>query len=159
MLSMCLVALSLVLPADGDTSRSYARKFNRSVDERVQNCISLIHLSRKMKAPTLLILAIASVESGFKSKQVSSAGARGLIGVMPSNMKGRDLKARLAWERRGIEILKYLLEHKDLCNALAYYNAGGDGTCTGLGGGYAALVTSRYYKLCMMYDSKECYTC
>lgn len=159
MLSMCLVAISLVLPVDGDTSRSYARKFNKGIDHRVQNCMTLVHLSKQMKAPTLLILAIASVESGFKSRQVSSAGARGLLGVMPSNMKGRDKGSRHAWEKRGIEILMYLMERKDLCNSLAYYNAGSKGTCTGLGGGYAALVTARYYRLCMMYDSKECYTC
>jgi len=159
MLSMCLMAISLILPVDGDISPSYARKFTRTMDERVQNCIALAKLSDTMNAPTMLVLSIASVESGFRSNQISKAGARGLIGVMPSNMKGRDRKAHLAWEKRGIEILKYLLEKRGICDALAYYNAGYKGKCNGVGGGYASVVLERYQRMCVIYDREECSTC
>ena len=160
MLAMCLVAISLTLPADKEFSSSYARHYMKGANHRVQNCMRLAKLAQSMDAPVMLVLAIASKESGFKSKQVSSAGARGLIGVMPSNMKGRDKTKPLAFERRGIEILKYLLDTEStLCDALAYYNAGGHGSCGGLGGRYAEDVMDRHSKLCALYDHEECYIC
>lgn len=160
MLTMCLVALSLTLPVDKEFSSSYARQYMKGANHRVQNCMKLAQLAKDMDAPVTLVLAIASKESGFKSKQISSAGARGLIGVMPSNMKGRDKAKPLAFERRGIEILKYLLEKEaTLCDALAYYNAGGKGSCTGVGGSYADDVMERQSRLCAVYDSEECYLC
>lgn len=160
MLAMCLVALSFTLPSDKQFSSSYASVYMKGANHRVQNCMRLASLAKEMNAPVMLVLAIASKESGFKSKQISSAGARGLLGVMPSNMKGRDKTKPLAFERRGIEILKYLLDTEStLCGALAYYNAGTRGSCSGIGGGYAEDVMDRHSKLCALYDHEECYTC
>lgn len=161
MLSLCLVALSLTLPVDKEFHPSYANKFMGGAPTKVKNCMRLAQLAKEMDAPVTLVLAIASRETGFKSGLVSSAGARGLLGVMPSNMRGRDKSAKLAWERRGIEILKFLLDYKtNLCDALAYYNAGGNGSCNGIGGRYAASVMDRQTKLCLATGlDKDCTSC
>lgn len=161
MLSLCLVALSLTLPVDKEFHQSYASKFMRGAPTKIKNCMELAKLAKEMDAPVTLVLAIASRETGFTKGLVSSAGARGLLGVMPSNMRGRNKSAKLAWERRGIEILMFLIEYKpELCDALAYYNAGARGSCNGLGGGYAADIMERQTKLCLASGlDKDCTSC
>ena len=79
--------------------------------------------------PPELVLAVIDVESGFDRFAISSAGALGLMQVMPFWLKeiGRphanlfDIGTNL---RIGCTILKYYLdmEHGDLRNALARYN-------------------------------------
>ena len=82
--------------------------------------------------PPSLALAVAKVESNFNAKAKSSAGARGVMQIMPRT--GRDLygvKAEELWDARlnvklGIDYLESLIERYggrwDL--ALSHYNGG-----------------------------------
>jgi len=153
------MAVSLVLPVDKNFSSSYANKFlNGKHKERVINCMFLVHLANEMRTNPSLIIAIASHESGFLSGRVSSAGAVGLLGVMPSLLNKKEKTPRMM-AMRGIEIFESWLEiaRGDLCTALSKYNAGGKGSCKGKGRGkrYADLVLSRWYKICMVWNKEE----
>ncbi len=87
------------------------------------------------KVPVPLILGVIQVESSFKPRARSSAGARGLMQLMPRT--ARSLARRLKWEdyeitdpafniEAGTVYLAYLLKifDGDLRYALAGYNAG-----------------------------------
>ena len=145
MLSICLMAVSLVLPVEKDFSASYSKHFlNSKHQERVFNCMYLAKLAKERGENASLVLAIAVEESGFLSSQVSSAGAIGLMGLMPSNL--RDVPKRKRTKRvvalRSIQILNNFMSvtKGDLCDALAKYNGGMSGSCKGKGGNYAKRV-------------------
>ena len=89
-----------------------------------------IHLeSSKAKLQPELVLALIEIESRFDSYAISTAGAQGMMQVMPFWLKeiGRagdnliDMKTNL---RMGCTILKYYMdmEKNDLHKALARYN-------------------------------------
>ena len=76
-----------------------------------------------------LVLSVIQVESNFHRFAISSAGARGLMQVMPFWLKeigkpGDDLFRVQTNLRYGCTILKYYLdkEHGNLSHALALYN-------------------------------------
>lgn len=98
-----------------------------------------------------LVLAVIDVESDFNQFAISSAGARGLMQVMPFWLKeigkpGDSLFRVQTNLRYGCTILKYYLDKEEgnLRTALARYN-GSNGTRT-----YAArvnrLLRTRWYK-------------
>ena len=159
MLSICLMAVSLVLPIDKKFSESYTSKFlNGMHQQRVSNCMMLVELSQKMNTNPALVLAIASHESGFLNNQVSSAGAVGLLGVMPS-LLSPDERSQKMMAIRGIEIFNSWLDIAggSICEALSKYNAGGKGSCKNGGRGrkYANLILDRWYKICIVWDKEE----
>ena len=76
-----------------------------------------------------LVKAVIKAESDFNPYAVSSAGAQGLMQIMPSNFKSFDLDDPFDPERNitaGTRYLKYLIDryNQDLHLALAAYNAG-----------------------------------
>ena len=99
-----------------------------------------------MQLPPDLVLALMEVESRFDPWAVSSAGAVGLMQVMPfwpRQLGVQNQLVRVAPNiRMGCEILRYYLrvEHHDWIRALARYN-GSIGRNT-----YPALVMQRWQK-------------
>lgn len=94
------------------------------------NLLQQIHLeATRAKLQPELILAVINVESDFNRFAISSAGAQGLMQVMPFWLKeiGKpndnlfDIRTNL---RMGCTILKYYInkEKGDLTRALARYN-------------------------------------
>jgi len=88
--------------------------------------------------PENLIYAVIKAESDFEAEALSSAGAMGLMQIMPSTYE-KDIKPRLGFEKSGSEVLfnymvnirsgayylSYLYRYcGDLETALAMYNAG-----------------------------------
>ena len=88
--------------------------------------------------PENLIYAVIKAESDFEAEALSSAGAMGLMQIMPSTYE-KDIKPRLGFEKSGSEALfnymvnirsgayylSYLYRYcGDLETALAMYNAG-----------------------------------
>jgi soluble lytic murein transglycosylase-like protein len=76
-----------------------------------------------------LVRAVIQVESGFEPKARSSAGAVGLMQVMPATARQYGVTGRRLYDPRanieaGIKHLKSLLDHLPLHLALAAYNAG-----------------------------------
>lgn len=76
-----------------------------------------------------LVLAVIDVESHFRKYAISSAGARGLMQVMPFwveqiGVPGQDLFEERTNLRYGCTILRYYLdrENGNLVNALGRYN-------------------------------------
>jgi len=87
------------------------------------------HRPGKLRLPPGLVLAVIDVESGFNRWAVSSAGAVGLMQVMPFwpvrlGMPRWELTHVGPNVRMGCAILRYYLkqEHDDYAKALADYN-------------------------------------
>lgn len=98
-------------------------------EKRLSLLRSVHREAKRAKLPPELVLALIQVESGFQKYAISSAGARGLMQVMPFWRKeiGRpddnmfDVDTNL---RYGCTILKFYLdkENGDTNRALARYN-------------------------------------
>jgi len=95
--------------------------------EQIQKTIQ--EAARRFKLPVKLVTAIVKVESNFNPRAVSSAGARGLMQLMPAPAAGLGVRNSFDISQNihgGCSYLKDLLEQFDgnLPLALASYNAG-----------------------------------
>lgn len=126
---------------------------------------ALAILKRNYKAQTLgdidvkLIEAIIQVESSGNPNAVSSAGAIGLMQVMPQTAKGicdihekQELFNTANNINCGVDVLKYYIKVAEnrgqgLFHALKYYNAGAWNKNKSLGEKYALKVLSVYEEL------------
>ena len=107
-------------------------RLRRYVKDHAQRVDILRHTyceSRRVELPAELVLAVMDVESSFNSWAVSSAGAQGLMQVMPFwpeqlGMKRHQLMQVQPNIRMGCAILKYYYdrEKRDVRKALARYN-------------------------------------
>ncbi|WP_269745406.1 lytic transglycosylase domain-containing protein [Paenibacillus sp. P22] len=85
----------------------------------------------KWSVPANIISAVISAESSGNPKAVSSAGAQGLMQLMPATAKGLGVTNSFDPAQNingGVQYLKGLLDTYDgnLAKALAGYNAGGN---------------------------------
>ena len=103
--------------------------------------------------PVALLSAVAQVESGFDHRAVSSAGARGVLQVLPSTARslGFDANHRHEAVLAGARYLRLMRDRFDsMPLALAAYNAGpsavsaAGGTPSARVAGYVASVTARW---------------
>lgn len=101
------------------------KRDKRSIKE-VHDIVS--RLCKKYGVDKSLVMAVIDVESGFNAAAVSSAGAQGLMQIMPAT--GKDLNLSDPFDPMenidaGIRYLKYLLDtFPDKRLAVAAYNAG-----------------------------------
>ena len=101
------------------------KRDHRSVEE-VNAIVS--GLCTKYGVDKKLVMAVIDVESGFNAAAVSTAGAQGLMQIMPAT--GRDLDLEDPFDPSenidaGIRYLRYLLDtFPDRRLAVAAYNAG-----------------------------------
>lgn len=105
-----------------------------AVPRRYQELVAMT--ARKHGIDARLIHAVIQVESAYRSRAVSSKGARGLMQLLPST--GRQYGALDLFDPRvnvdaGVRHLKSLLSRFDLPLALAAYNAG-EGAVSRFGG-------------------------
>ena len=98
-------------------------------DERVEILKQAHRWSQRHQLPPELVLAVIEVESGFDRFAVSSAGARGLMQVMPFWLVELDRTEENLFHldtnlSMGCTILRYYLdmEDGDLVKGLARYN-------------------------------------
>lgn len=101
------------------------KRDNRSVKD-VEGIVS--DLCMKYSIDKSLVMAVIDVESGFNAGAVSSAGAQGLMQIMPSTGKDLDLVDPFNPTENidaGIRYLRFLLnKFPDRKLAIAAYNAG-----------------------------------
>lgn len=81
--------------------------------------------------PKALVVAVISVESGFRPRAVSRAGAKGLMQLMPSTARRLGIADADLFDPRsnvlgGVRLLAVLLRHYDgdVISTLVAYNAG-----------------------------------
>jgi soluble lytic murein transglycosylase-like protein len=105
------------------------RRYVKGHAERVDILKHTYCESRQVQLPAELVLAVMDVESSFNRWAVSSAGAQGLMQVMPFwpeqlGMKRHQLMQVQPNIRMGCAILKYYYdrEKRDVRKALARYN-------------------------------------
>lgn len=92
----------------------------------------VISEAENSRVPTSLALAVAKVESDFNAKALSTAGARGVMQIMPKTAKGEfGVEADELWDARlniqlGIEYLAKLYRQYEgrWELALSHYNGG-----------------------------------
>ncbi len=113
--------------------------------------------SRKYQVPIQFIQAVIRVESSFKYRAVSSAGAQGLMQLMPGT--GREMGVHDPFDPRqnimgGTRLLRVLANRYDgdMVKVLSAYNAG-SGAVAKKGGipyesteGYVRAVLDHYYR-------------
>lgn len=109
-----------------------SRRLERKVPDpnfRIELLKQVHYEARRAELPPELVLAVIEVESNFNPFAISSAGARGLMQVMPFWLKeigqpGDSLFRMHTNLRYGCTILKYYLdkERGNLFHALARYN-------------------------------------
>lgn len=108
--------------AGASLPRAEAARVPADLDELLEQA------SRKHGVPVSLLTAVVAVESGFRADAVSSAGAIGLMQLMPGT--ARDMGVLDPFDPRqniegGAKYLGFLLKHfKSEELALAAYNAG-----------------------------------
>ncbi len=102
--------------------------------ERFHLAETIVLEASAAKIDPLLVLAIVEVESSFDPRVLSEAGARGLMQLLPSTMRGEVARSGLAGEdphdpalnvQAGVRYYRRLLDafgHEDV--ALMAYNAG-----------------------------------
>lgn len=101
------------------------KRDNRSVEE-VHGIVS--GLCGKYGVDKNLVMAVIDVESGFNAGAVSTAGAQGLMQIMPATGRDLDLADPFSPQDNidaGVRYLRYLLDtFPDKRLAVAAYNAG-----------------------------------
>ena len=124
---LCLATAAATLIGTAAITDTAAEAATRKEIKRI-----VVEEALQTNIPPSLALAVAKVESNFNAKAESSAGARGVMQIMPRT--GRDLygvKAEELWDARlnvklGIDYLESLIERYggrwDL--ALSHYNGG-----------------------------------
>ena len=103
-----------------------------AIPERTDVQRMIVEEASGTRVPASLALAVAKVESNFNPRALSSAGARGVMQIMPKTAKDiYDVDADQLWDARlnvrlGIDFLESLIERYggrwDL--ALSHYNGG-----------------------------------
>ncbi|MEQ9643478.1 MAG: transglycosylase SLT domain-containing protein [Alphaproteobacteria bacterium] len=141
--AMCLVAALVAAPAmarTGDLDDMSKVSVQRLVLEEAKNSA----------VPPALALAVARVESNFNAQALSSAGARGVMQIMPATGRGEyGVHPDELWDARlnvqiGIDFLGRLIERYDgrWDLALSHYNGG---TISGSGANARPLPATRRY--------------
>jgi len=97
-----------------------------SAENRIDQIVQ--EASARYKVDPLLVHAVISVESNYNSRAISSAGAQGLMQLMPATARGLGVRNSFDAEeniRAGVRHLRDLQDkYKDDRLALAAYNAG-----------------------------------
>jgi soluble lytic murein transglycosylase-like protein len=91
---------------------------------------ALAEISSIYPVPKALVIAVISVESSFRPRAVSRAGAKGLMQLMPYTARRVGIAERELFDPRrnvlgGVRLLAVLLRHYegDVISALVAYNA------------------------------------
>ena len=115
--------------------------------------------AQKYQVPENLLKAVAKVESNFQADAVSSAGATGIMQLMPSTAKGLGMTDSTDPEQNimgGAKMLSQLLSQYDgdIKLTLAAYNAGA-GNVAKYGGVPPFAETQAYVKKVMQYLDED----
>ena len=118
-----------ILNAGNISNKNYvaADVSNLTVDERIENAVQLY--SNKYGVDSNLVKAIIKTESNFDPNVVSSAGAKGLMQLMPENCKDLGVEDPFNIEQNiegGVKHIKEYIDRYDgdIEMALMAYNGG-----------------------------------
>ena len=105
---------------------------------RMKACVKVATEARTAGVPPALMVAIAWVESRYNPTVVSSAGAVGILQVIPRYHCPKKTAKGCNTIKRGVLLMRRLIKRYGVLKALASYNAGP--RRWKLGVGYARLV-------------------
>lgn len=129
-----------VAPGDGnpaalvDIASIVAGQFRVARAESLTIARAVLDAANRFAMSPVLLLGVIATESGFNRRAISSAGARGLMQVLPSAHPqllagGKDLSDPTVNVTIGSTILRGYLDDSggDLASALSRYSGGGKG--------------------------------
>ncbi len=126
---LAALAMGLVVATSGGAVQAARATLPGQTPEDIQHMV-VEEAARAGLSPELA-LAVAKVESGFNAAALSSAGARGVMQIMPATARGEfGVGADLLWSpavniRLGVAYLKGLLDYYGREEfALSHYNGG-----------------------------------
>jgi cell wall-associated NlpC family hydrolase len=119
------VAIRRVLPAVPASSTGVSSLQSQPVPAALAPLFA--SAAQRYGVPESLLAAVAQVESGFNAQAVSSAGAQGLMQIMPSTAAGlgvNPLDPAQAIDGAAQMLAGYIAAYGSTSTALAAYNAG-----------------------------------
>lgn len=108
--------------------KAYMKKHNNNLDNFTINRIfkTVVYYSKKYEVDPVLVLSVMKTESHFKHSTVSSAGAKGLMQLMPFNFKEFSVDNSIEGNIKGgiLHLKRDLKNTGNVTKTLVCYNAG-----------------------------------
>ena len=108
--------------------KEYMKKQNSKLDNKTADRIykTVVYYSREYNVDPVLVFSVMKTESHFKHSTVSSAGAKGLMQLMPFNFKEFKVENSIEGNiKGGVKLLKRDFDTtKNITKTLVCYNAG-----------------------------------
>lgn len=136
---LCIIALTDLYPVN--SSVGYANKVSKVHDARFKQCVAVANTAKRMNVDMVLAVSLAMEESGFNPNVVSSAGAIGVMQVLPRYLRCKKEQCDLIAE--GLRILKTWMRLHPR-NFLCHYNSGN--RCNSQSRRYARRIRSRAHR-------------
>ena len=126
-----LILLSFQIYSGEQEIKAYMKQQNSKLDNETADRIykNVIYYSKQHNVDPVLVFSVMKTESHFRHSTVSTAGAKGLMQLMPSTAQGLGVTNAYDAEQNimgGTKYLKGLMDRFDNNKslALAAYNAG-----------------------------------
>ena len=108
--------------------KEYMKKQNSKLTEKEAQYIynNVIYYSKEYNVDPILIFSVMKTESHFRHSTISSAGAKGLMQLMPFNFKEFGVDNSVAGNIKGgvMHLKRDYEKTKDIVKTLVCYNAG-----------------------------------
>ena len=123
---LVMILLDLVTLGNGKHYVKHCRNAPQGCEERMMDIAPVIvSAAEEYNLPELLITTIAFRETGLNPKRRGTKGEKGLMQIMPSNIRPGDYKRDPYLIHRGAELLRlYIDDCKNLRGGISTYNAG-----------------------------------
>lgn len=123
-----LILLSFQIYSGEQEIKAYMKQQNSKLDNKTADRIykNVIYYSKQYNVDPVLVFSVMKTESHFRHSTLSSAGARGLMQLMPFNFKEFDVDNSIEGNiKGGVMHLKRDYERtKNITKTLVCYNAG-----------------------------------
>jgi len=141
---LCVLALSELFPIGA--SNSYVDKMEAAYLDRLGACVQVANAAEEMGVSQSLVVSLGFEESRFDETVKSSAGAVGVLQILPKYGCPRGRIKNCDLIRSGVATLRrWLKRYKTPREALCHYNAGN--TCNKRSRSYARRILKRQHRL------------
>lgn len=126
------------------------------LDARAENCVELADMAYEADVDPLIVIAIAHTESRFNKTAVSSAGARGIMQVLPRYFCPKTGKCD--YTKAGFKAWRAWSKGRGYEEALCRYNSGRSCKNSARAKVYSNSVMRKYLRLIEFSRSDHCIT-
>ena len=130
-----LILLSFQIYSGEQEIKAYMKQQNSKLDNETADRIykNVIYYSKQHNVDPVLVFSVMKTESHFRHSTVSTAGAKGLMQLMPFNFKEFGVDNSIQGNIKGgiMHLKRDLDRFKNTTDTLAAYNAGPSRAVTG----------------------------